>query len=93
MLAAAYCGRLGPGARLEFHVGWSAGLGHPPWKGGGRQAERGFSRVPSAKGIHRLGSWSASPTRRAGKQRKGDGQLTRRSSRPIEPQPQTSATP
>ena len=37
MSAAAYCQSLEPGARLEFHVGWS-GWTRPPAIGGGGQA-------------------------------------------------------
>ena len=49
MLAAAYCGSFKPGAKLEFHAGWS-GWTRPPTIGGegGRGGSPGANR--SAKG-------------------------------------------
>ena len=39
MLGAVYCQSLAPGARLEFHVGWS-GWTRPPTTGGGGRPGR-----------------------------------------------------
>ena len=43
LLAAAYCDSFKPGAKLEFHAGWS-GWTRPPREGGSPRANRSAKR-------------------------------------------------